>query len=104
VTQLNSERRELLRQGYGEDDAEVKDINGKIADEQKREQDAITEMHPRVRERVKAQTPTAQPGNPNSNSSTPQTFSIGAWKKANPKGDVNAAKAEAKRRGYTVVD
>jgi hypothetical protein len=104
VTQLNSEKRELLRQGYGESDSEVKDINGRIADEQKREQGAIDEMHPRIRERVKAQTPTTQPGNPNNTSSTPQTFSIGAWKKANPKGDVNAAKAEAKKRGYRVVD
>jgi hypothetical protein len=38
---------------------EVKDINDKIADESKREQDAISEMHPRIRERVKAQTPVA---------------------------------------------
>jgi hypothetical protein len=104
VIQLNSEKRELMRQGYGESDDEVKDINGKIADEQKREQEAIDEMHPRVRERVRAQTSAAQPGNPNNTSSTQQTFSIGAWKKANPKGDVNAAKAEAKKRGYNVVD
>jgi hypothetical protein len=104
VTQLNSEKRELLRQGYGESDSEVKDINGRIAEEQKREQDAIDEIHPRIRERVKAQTPTAHPGNPNNAPSTPQTFSAGAWKKANPRGDMNAAKAEAKKRGYRVVD
>jgi hypothetical protein len=105
VTQLNSEKRELLRQGYGERDSEVKDINGKITDEQKREQDAISQMHPRIRERVKAQPPVATPpGKPNNSSNTPQTFSIGAWKKANPKGDVDAAKAEAKRRGYNVVN
>jgi hypothetical protein len=106
VTQLNSEKRELLRQGYGETDAEVKDINSKIADEQKREQGAIDEMHPRVRSRVTGpQTPTATPpGKTNDASDTRQTFSIGAWKKANPKGDVDAAKAEAKKRGYNVVN
>jgi hypothetical protein len=104
VTQLNSEKRELLRQGYGETDDEVKDINAKIADEQQREKGAIDEMNPRIRERVKGQTPVAHPGNPNNTSSTPQTFSIGAWKKANPKGDVDAAKAEAKKRGYNVVN
>jgi hypothetical protein len=106
VIQLNSEKRELLRQGYGESDAEVKDINGRISDEQKREQDAISEMHPRVRSRVsQPQTPAATPpGKANDASNTRQSFSIGAWKKANPKGDVDAAKAEAKKRGYNVVD
>lgn len=60
----------------------MKDINDKIADEQKREQGAIDEMHPRVRERVKAQTPaaTSNAGSPNKTPATPQTFSIGAWK------------------------
>jgi gas vesicle protein len=102
VTQLESEKRELIRQGFSASDNEVKEVQSKIEAEQKREQGAIDEMHPR--ERVKAQTPTAHPGNPNNTSSTPQTFSIGAWKKANPKGDVDAAKAEAKRRGYNVVN
>jgi hypothetical protein len=36
---------------------------------------------------------------------TPQShsFSVGAWQKANPKGDPNAAKAAAQKQGYTVV-
>jgi hypothetical protein len=37
---------------------------------------------------------------------TPQThaFSRGAWSKANPKGDVEAATAEARRRGFKVAE
>jgi hypothetical protein len=37
--------------------------------------------------------------------STPQThtFSLGAWQRANPKGDTNAAKTAAQKAGYTVV-
>ena len=31
-----------------------------------------------------------------------KTFDSGAWAKANPKGDVNAAKAQAKQEGYEV--
>jgi hypothetical protein len=105
VTQYSSEKRELIRQGYAEGDDEVKEVEEKIEAEQKREQDAIGEMHPRIRERVK-QAPTAQPaGKPIASApATPQSFSVGAWKKANPTGDVNAAKAEAKKRGYAVVD
>jgi hypothetical protein len=36
---------------------------------------------------------------------TPQThvFSVSKWQAANPKGDANAARAEAKRRGYFIV-
>jgi ElaB/YqjD/DUF883 family membrane-anchored ribosome-binding protein len=107
VTQLNNEKRELIRQGFAVDDDEVKEIDDKIATEQQREQDAIGDMHPRIRERVKQP---AQPANsavkPNGQAkpSGPQSFSVGAWKTANPTGDVNAAKAEAKKRGYTVVD
>ena len=61
VTQYEAEKRELLRQGFGKDDDEVQEIEDKIGTEQKREQDAIDEMHPRIRERVKPQTPAAQP-------------------------------------------
>lgn len=63
ITQYESEKRELLRQGYTEDDDEVQEINEKIADEQKRDRDAIDEMHPRIRERVTKQAPPAQPAN-----------------------------------------
>lgn len=62
VSQAESEKRELLRQGYAEDDDEVQEIEKKIQGEQKREQDAIGEMHPRIRERVTKQTPPAQTG------------------------------------------
>lgn len=58
VTQAESEKRELLRQGYTEDDDEVKAIDEKISAEQKRETDAISEMHPRIRERVTQTQPT----------------------------------------------
>jgi hypothetical protein len=61
VTQYESEKRELLKQGYGEDDDEVQQIEDKIEAEQKREQDAIGEMHPRIRERVMKPTPKTQP-------------------------------------------
>lgn len=37
ITQYNSEKRELIRQGYGESDPDVRDLDAKIADEQKRE-------------------------------------------------------------------
>jgi hypothetical protein len=59
VTQYNSEKRELIRQGYAEDDDEVQEIEKKIEGEQKREQDAIGEMHPKIRERVNKQSPGA---------------------------------------------
>jgi hypothetical protein len=58
VTQLSDEKRELIRQGYAEDSDEVQDVQDKIEDQQKREQDAIGEMHPR--ERVTKQAPAAQ--------------------------------------------
>lgn len=47
-----------------------------------------------------------QPQTPQANqpSTTTHQFSIGAWKKANPKGDVNAAKKAAKAAGYQVVN
>jgi hypothetical protein len=60
VTQAESEKRELLRQGYTQDDEEVKEIEKKIESEQQREQDAIAEMHPRIRERVSSQAVPAQ--------------------------------------------
>ncbi|MGA8500903.1 MAG: hypothetical protein WB683_05100 [Candidatus Sulfotelmatobacter sp.] len=63
VTQLDTEKRELIRQGYTKDDDEVQELDEKIAAEQKRETDAIGEMHPRIRERVTKQTPAAQPAN-----------------------------------------
>lgn len=105
IAQLGSERRQLIGQGYSTADDEVKEIDGKIKDEQKRKQDAIGEMHPKVRARVKNQqapTPAAKPASNQTNSS--QAFSVKAWQKANPNGDVSAAKAEAKKQGLTVVD
>jgi hypothetical protein len=73
ITQLNSEKRELIRQGFAVDDDEVKELDDKIATEQKREEDAIGDMHPRIRERVK-QTPAAQPaGQPPRAGSNPST-------------------------------
>ena len=75
VTQLESEKRELLRQGYSESDAEVKEIAGKIEAEQKRETDAIAEMHPRIRQRVTKQTqqtPTPKPAPSTPSSATPK--------------------------------
>jgi hypothetical protein len=105
ITQLGSERRQLIGQGYSAADAEVREIDDKIKDEQKREQDAIGEMHPKVRARVKNQQAPTPAAKPASNQAGPsQAFSVGAWKKANPNGDVNAAKAEAKKQGLTVVD
>jgi hypothetical protein len=64
VTQLNNEKRELIRQGFAVDDDEVKELDDKIAAEEKREQDAIGDMHPRIRERVK------QPGQPQARGGT----------------------------------
>jgi len=63
ITHLESEKRQLIGQGFGEDDDEVKEVQQKIDAEQKREQDAISDMHPRIRERVSKQTPAAQPAN-----------------------------------------
>lgn len=68
VTQLESEKRELLKQGYGEDDDEVSAVDEKIQAEQKREQDAINDMHPRIRERVMKP---AQPATPAQRTSAP---------------------------------
>lgn len=104
VTQLESEKRELLRQGYTEDDDEVSEIEDKIEAEQKREQDAISDMHPRIRERVTQKpTTTTQPTNKPAPSQPKPTFSPSKWRAANPNGDVNAAIAEAKRQGYQVT-
>ena len=58
IAQYESEKRELLRDNSGESDPEIKALDAKIADEQAREQDAIDQMHPRIRERVTKQTPT----------------------------------------------
>lgn len=66
VTQLNSEKRELIRQGFAEGDDEVKEIDDKIGDEQKREQDAISDMHPRIRQRI-----AKQPGQPQAGGTAP---------------------------------
>jgi len=105
VTQLADEKRALLRQGYAEDDDEVKGVETKIEAEQKREQDAIAEMHPRIRERVKAPAPprpkpiAAPPAAPKTHS-----FSVKAWVKANPSGNLDQAKALAQKNGYTVVE
>lgn len=55
IAQLGSERRQLIGQGYSTADDEVKEIDDKIKDEQQREQDAIGEMHPKVRARVQKQ-------------------------------------------------
>src|ERR1700722_5699374 len=35
---------------------------------------------------------------------TTHSFSVSAWQKANPNGDINAAKAKAQKDGYTVVN
>jgi hypothetical protein len=64
ITQLNNEKRELIRQGFAVDDDEVKDLDDKIEDEQQREQDAIGQMHPRIRHRVAKPNTTAQPAQP----------------------------------------
>lgn len=45
----------------------------------------------------KAMLPKSQP------TTQPKAFSLGAWQKANPTGDVNAAKAAAQQAGYKVV-
>jgi hypothetical protein len=60
LIELNAEKRELIRNGEDEDSESVRDIQQKIDAETKREQDAIGEMHPRIRERV-AQPSPAQP-------------------------------------------
>jgi hypothetical protein len=77
ITQAESDKRELLRQGYAEADDEVQEITQKIKDEQKRETDAIAEMHPRIRERVKQQpqpqTPLANPAQPSAGPKTGDT-------------------------------
>lgn len=46
-----------------------------------------------------------QPSSGGNSSATPQThtFSLGAWQRANPKGDASAAKAYAQQQGYQVV-
>lgn len=51
--------------------------------------------------------PTPPPGGaPSAGSPSPEThmFDLAAWKTANPKGNADAAKAEAKRQGYTVKE
>jgi hypothetical protein len=75
VTQLNSEKRELIRQGFAVDDDEVKELDEKISTEQQREQDAIDEMHPRIKERVTKQPATQQ---------APLTGQTGGTPRANP--------------------
>jgi hypothetical protein len=89
VTQLNNEKRELIRQGFAVDDDEVKELDDKIATEQKREQDAIGDMHPRIRERVK------QPGQPQAGGST-------APNKAAPNATASPTKGETQTHaGFT---
>ena len=90
----------------------MQEVQNKIEAEQRREQEAIGEMHPRIRERITKQAPTPlsqtagkpSTSTPNKTPAAAQSFSAGAWKKANPTGNVGAAKAEAKKRGYAVVD
>jgi hypothetical protein len=105
VTQLADEKRELLRQGYAEDDDEVKGVETKIQAEQKREQDAIADMHPHIRERVTKAPARPQLHAPKPIAAAPRTheFSVSAWVKANPAGDVKTATALAEKNGYTVV-
>ena len=103
VTQLESEKRELLGHGYSEGDDEVQEIEEKIVAEKKREQDAIDEMHPRIRERVTKTPPKPATAAPAGSGAPKPTFSPSKWQAANPNGDVNAAIEEAKRQGYQVI-
>jgi len=45
----------------------------------------------------------ATSGGPSAPSAQTHNFSIGAWQKANPTGDANAAKAAAQKQGLTVI-
>ncbi len=54
ITQLEAEKRELIRQGSVASDPEVKEVQTKIDEEQKRERDATDDMHPKIRQRVQA--------------------------------------------------
>jgi len=74
IAQYESEKRELLRDNSGdESDPEIRALDAKIADEQAREQDAIDQMHPRIRERVTKPAPTPKA----KSAPTPSQYKVG---------------------------